>query len=133
MLARLTGLLPALALVAATAASAAPPPKVLDEGKLFSERAIKEANEIIADIERKFKKDVRVEAYSVPPAAKAAEFQQHKREPGFRTRFFTTWEADRMRATGNNGVFVLVYQDKAIYFVEIDVGPNHAPPAIRTR
>src|SRR5258708_11201297 len=111
-------LLPAVILVALSraAAPAAAPPKVEDHGKLFSEGAIKEANDIIADIERRFKKDVRVEAYSEPPAAKAAEFQQHKKERAFRDRFFKAWAEERMKATGTNGVLILFYRDKEGYF-----------------
>ncbi|HEX4591751.1 MAG TPA: hypothetical protein VH120_17575, partial [Gemmataceae bacterium] len=61
MSARLARLLFAAALLAFPAGSApAAPPKVEDHGKLFSDRAVKEADEVIADISKRFHKDVRI-------------------------------------------------------------------------
>ena len=104
-------------------APAANPPKVEDHGKLFSDRAIKEANEIIADIYQRFHKEVRVEAYNKVPPAKADEFNQHKSDKAFRAHFFRTWAAERFAATGTNGVFVLIYKESPRgYYVQVEPG-----------
>jgi hypothetical protein len=78
MSAWLARLLPAVFLIglAAVPASAAEAPKVKDEGKLFTEHAEKEANDIIADTKRRFNKEVHVEAYGKPPEGKAVRAEE---------------------------------------------------------
>src|SRR5438045_2474704 len=120
MTAWLVKLLPAVAVLglAAAPAPAVEPPAVKDDGQLFTDRAEKDANAIIADIERRFKKDVRVEGYNQPPADKADDFQKHKKDKGYAGRFFKNWAEERLRATGTNGVLILIYRDKDGYFAE---------------
>src|SRR5581483_4104489 len=121
----LVKLLPAIALIGlmSAPAPAADAPKVLDEGHLFSDQAKKEADQIIADIARQDKKEVRVEAYSKPPADKVAEFNEKKKDADFRKRFFRDWAEERFRATGTNGVLVLMYRENERgYFTEVVVG-----------
>src|SRR5207302_8241806 len=124
MSAWLARLLPAVMLFALSAAPApAAPPTVKDEGKLFSERAVKEANAIIADIDKQYHKEVHVEAHNKVPPAKADEFNRNKTDPAFRARFFRAWASERFTATGTNGVFVLIYKESPRgYYVKVDVG-----------
>ncbi|HEX4589337.1 MAG TPA: TPM domain-containing protein, partial [Gemmataceae bacterium] len=125
MFARLAHPLSALAFVAllAAPASAADPPKVEDHGKLFSDLAVKQADEVITDIHKRFHKDVRIEAYNTVPPAKADEFNRNKADKEFRTRFFRAWAAERFSATGTNGVFILIYKESARgYYVQVEPG-----------
>src|SRR5437763_5647514 len=117
MSAWLARLLPAVFVLGLAApVSAAEPPTVKDDGNLFSELAKKEANGIIADIEKRFKKDVRVEAYNKPPADRADEFEKNRRDLAFRRRFFKEWADRRMQETGTNGLLLLIFQDAGMYF-----------------
>src|SRR5581483_10766945 len=63
----LAKLLPAALLLALAAAPSPAAPTVKDDGNLFSEQTEKEANAIIADIQRRFNKEVHVETYNKPP------------------------------------------------------------------
>src|SRR5262249_5276742 len=101
------------------------PPKVKDDANLFSPKTIEEANALIAEIEHKFKKEVHVEAYNKPPADKMADFNEHKRDANYRQRFFTHWAEERYRATGTNGIFVLLNgKSKQGYYVKAKPGPE---------
>src|SRR4051812_14030711 len=114
-------LLPAVApggLLAGPAPAAAPPAQAKGGG--FNETTEKSANAIIADIFRRFKKEVYVEAYNKPPADRAADWAKNKHEKAFRERFFRQWAEERFRATGANGIFVLVYRESPRgYFIRV--------------
>jgi formylglycine-generating enzyme required for sulfatase activity len=86
-------------------------PTVQDEGNLFSADIKEEANRIIADIEKRTKKQVRVEAYNQPPADKAQEFNQKKTNREFRQRFFTEWAERQFEATVTIDILVLIYRE----------------------
>src|SRR5438874_9009954 len=102
MFAWLTRLLPAVLLLGLVAAPAPAASTVRDEGNLFSAQAKQEANPVLADIEQHLKKEVHVEAYSKPPADKAAEFEKVKRDPQRLGEFFREWARERFRSTGTN-------------------------------
>src|SRR4051812_28863153 len=112
MSAWLVKLLPAVALVGWLAGPApAAPPTVKDEGGLFTEKTERDANAIIADIDRQFKKEVHVEAYNKPPANRAADWTKNRQDKTFRERFFRQWAEERFRATGTNGILILMYRE----------------------
>src|SRR4029079_6344331 len=116
-LARLVPAVFALVLMAAPASA-----QVKDDGKLFGDRAEKEADAVIAGIKQKYHKEVRVEGYSQPPANRAAEFEQRKKDRAWRERFFKSWAEERMRSTRTKRVFVLIFRDKDGYYSETTVG-----------
>jgi hypothetical protein len=123
MFAWLTRLLPAVLLLGLVAAPAPAASTVKDEGKLFSAQAKQEANRILADVEQHLKKEVHVEAYNKPPADKAAEFERIKRDPKRHGEFFREWAGERFRATGTNGILILVFRESRDgYYVQVDVG-----------
>src|SRR5262245_35124542 len=116
----LTKLLPAALLLGLAAAPAPAAPTVKDEGNLVSEKTEQEANAIIADIQKQFKKEVHVEAYNKPPANKADEFQKRKGDKAYREQFFRTWVQERFQATKTNGLLILIYRESPRgYYVEI--------------
>lgn len=78
-------------------------PEVRDEAGMFSADATKRANEIIADISRKYKKDLLIETYKTVPANKAAE-----REKLGDTNFFPRWAEGRFGALRTNGIGILI-------------------------
>src|SRR5262245_5987624 len=120
----LTRLLMGALLIGLFAAPAGAAPTVKDEGKLFSEAAKEQANKVIADIEREFKKDVFIEAYIKVPPERAERWGKDRKDSGSRGRFFKEWAEDRFRSHGTNGILLLLYREAPrSYFVEVVVGP----------
>ncbi len=93
------------------AAASAAPPKVKDEAKLFNDETVREANALMATIDKEYKREVVVETFKAPPAARKAEWDKNKRDSTFVRRFFRDWADERFRANGVNGVYVLMYRE----------------------
>src|SRR5262245_48620372 len=85
-----------LALAGPALAQKKGPPRTVDDtqGDFFTERALKKANDIIADIKKSHGKDVFVETFKEVPKA-------YKDNPD-------KWAADRFRQLQVNGVYVLI-------------------------
>ena len=99
---------------------------------MFSPQAIQEANKIIADVYRRFKKEIHVEAYNKVPAAKADEFKHKRKDRAYRDRFFRAWADQRFATTGSNGVFVLMYRESTRgFYVQVVPGRNTAKRALK--
>src|SRR5262245_9449337 len=78
-------------------------PEVKDEAGLFSPDAVKRANELIANISRKYKKDVVIETYKTVPADKVPEWKKL----GDQT-FFPRWAESRFSALRASGIGILI-------------------------
>jgi hypothetical protein len=90
-------------------------PEVKDEAGLFSAEAVKRANETIADIDKRFKKDLAIETFKAVPEGKESELKGQGRE-----RFFARWAEDRMAAMRGDGVYVLICANPT--WLEVTVG-----------
>src|SRR5262249_52367418 len=83
--------------------AAAVTPEVKDDAGLFSAEAVKKANEIIADVSRRFKKDVVVETVKEVPEDKQSQLKSLGSD-----KFFARWAEERFAALRTDGVYVLI-------------------------
>jgi uncharacterized protein len=81
---------------------------VRDNARLFSPETVTEARAIIKDIEAKFKHSVTVETFDSIPDDKKAAFEKARKSKTDAARFFQQWAIDRARASGAQGVFILI-------------------------
>lgn len=93
------------------AAAPAAPPKIKDDGKLFNEVTLREADTKTAEIHKDFKREVVVETFKAPPADRKSTWDKNKRDETFVRRFFRDWADERFRANGVNGVYILMYRE----------------------
>src|ERR1700676_3392812 len=77
-------------------------PEVKDQAGFFKPDTIKQANQIIRDIEREHRVDLLIETFPKPPAGREAEASKDK------ARFFSQWAIERARESGINGIYVLI-------------------------
>jgi uncharacterized membrane protein YgcG len=84
-------------------------PQIKDDGKFFSEEAIKKANKQIKDIARNAEKDLLIETVLNVPGDQAERVKNMSRED--RQKFFKNWAQDRADAAVVNGVYILVCRD----------------------
>src|SRR6188508_25345 len=112
--------LPTVMLTGLIAGSAHAAPAIKDDGKLFSDSAKQQADAIIAEIHRDFKRTVHIEAYKEPPADRKDEWSKNKTNGEFRRRFFRLWAEERGRATKSD-VFILCYAESLRgWFVQVE-------------
>ena len=97
-------------LVLASQASAVAP-EIKDQGKFFSEEAVKKANKQIREIARKYEKDLLIETFATIPADQAARVKSMSNQE--REKFFHNWAEDRAETAVVNGIYVLVCKDPA--------------------
>jgi uncharacterized membrane protein YgcG len=90
-------------------------PEVKDEGRFFSEAAIKKANQQIHDIARDFGRDLLVETFASAPKEQMDKLKTREE----RSKFFHNWALERMQATAVNGVYVMACKEPAHLQVEI--------------
>jgi uncharacterized protein len=93
-------------LISAPPAHAAAP-RVNDEAKIFSPAAVDKANEDIAEMSRRFKKDLVIETFAKAPEKWAAELAKAKTAEE-RSRAYVRWQAELTRAKRLTGVHVLL-------------------------
>lgn len=89
-------------------------PEVKDDAGLFTAAAVKRANEIIADVSRRFKKDIVIETYKEVPADKLGQ-----RKSLGDDRFFPKWAEDRFAALRTDGVYVLICENPKKLLVSV--------------
>jgi hypothetical protein len=83
---------------------AEPPPGVKDEAGLFGEDARKKAIAEIADIKKRFQKDLVIETLKEAPGAKDADLST----PAAKNKFFFNLAAKRAQKAGAKGIYVLI-------------------------
>src|SRR5579871_2418373 len=89
--------------------SAAAAPEVKDNAHLFSDKAVREANDIIKEVAERTHRDVVVETYATIPPEKQGEYNRiPKDDKAAHNRFFVNWLEERARAVKANGVFILI-------------------------
>jgi hypothetical protein len=93
---------------------------VKDEAKLFSAAGLQKALDEIYDVNFHHDVDLLVETVAAVPADQRDKVKQMSRNE--RTTFFQTWAADRARAAGLNGLYVLVCKDPA--YIQVEVTPK---------
>jgi uncharacterized membrane protein YgcG len=112
-------LLLAVCLVLATAVPAlAVVPEVQDGAGFFKPEAIAKANDELAEIGRRFKKDLLIETYATVPADKVAAVKAMDKEG--RTKFFQEWANSRAKRRRVEGIYVLISKDPA--HIQVEVG-----------
>jgi hypothetical protein len=97
-------------------------PEIKDEGRFFSEAAVKKASQQIHDISRDFVRDLLIETYASAP--KEAVDRLKSMSPEERKKFFHNWAMERIQATVVNGVYVLVCKEPPHIQVEITAGAD---------
>jgi uncharacterized protein len=93
-------------------------PEVKDTAGFFSAAAVEKANREIAEIERKFKRDLLIETFPSVPADKAEQFKALDKRG--RDVFFQKWAVERFRNEGVNGVYVLITKNPG--HIQVEVG-----------
>jgi uncharacterized membrane protein YgcG len=81
---------------------------VRDEGGFFSADAMRKASEGIAELRRRYGKDLVVETFKEVPDDRKKDYKSADRN-----RFFEAWAKDRAKALGVDGIYVLVCRDPA--------------------
>jgi hypothetical protein len=79
------------------------PRTVNDEAKLFSEAAKEKANKEIAEIKRRYRKDLLIETLARPKGGAAAKLSKDER-----AKFFTRFADERARAARVDGIYALI-------------------------
>src|SRR5215471_17307010 len=74
-------------------------PQVKDDAGIFSADAIRKANDIMREIERRHHKDMLVETFKAVPAG-----SEGKAKGKDRSQFYEDWARRRFRENGVNGV-----------------------------
>lgn len=105
-----------LAVASASPARAA----VKDEAGFFSATAIQKANSEIAEIQRRFRKNLLIETVRTVPDDKVDRVKQMDRSA--RDSFFHKWANERARADGVNGVYVLICKSPG--HVQVEAGAD---------
>src|SRR5438046_2476702 len=104
--------------------AAAVSPEIKDGGKFFSAEAIKEANAIIKEIEKKHKKDVLIDTYAKLPANLMEQYEKEKRDA-----FFANWARKRANAVDVQGIVILITKEPAPTRIQVGVGDATAKKA----
>jgi uncharacterized membrane protein YgcG len=87
-------------------ARAMPDPRVRDDAGFFSEGAIRQANEMIANIKKDHGKDFYVETHASIPPELRRQFEQQGKD-----RFFSEWLSRRAREEQVDGIIVLITRE----------------------
>src|SRR5262249_20209206 len=87
------------------------PPAIVDNGQLFTQDALKKALAEIKDLKNRFKKDLVVETFKVPPP----DIQKQLDDPDGpgTSKVFSDWLRQRTMARGGDGVFILMCKEPA--------------------
>src|SRR6516165_2653848 len=115
-----SALIPALVagwLMAADSARALTP-QVKDDAELFKKEAVTKANEIIQDIQLRYKKDLLIETFKTVPAGK--EELVKGRDKAAKARFYSDWARQQAKAANVQGIYVLI--SKSPGHVEVAIG-----------
>lgn len=84
-------------------------PEMKDAGKFFSDAAIKDANQEIRDIARKYDRDLLIETFATIPGEQAKRVKEMT--PEERAKFFRNWATDRAESAVVRGVYILICRE----------------------
>src|SRR5262249_6214353 len=84
-------------------------PEVKDDAKLFTDEAIKKANDQIREIAQKYDRDLLVETFASVPADEVENVKKMDKEE--RGKFFEKWANERAKFRAVNGVYVLICKE----------------------
>jgi uncharacterized membrane protein YgcG len=94
-----------------------PAPRVMDSAGLFGEEAVQKANSAIADLKRRFKKDLLIQTFAEAPAAiKKVDLDDKQAKH----RFFKQWAVREAESHRVNGIYVLISTDP--HYVQVVTG-----------
>jgi hypothetical protein len=101
-------------------------PEIRDEGKFFSPEAIKKADERIADISRKYDRDLLIETFATVPAADVDKVKGMDAKQ--RADYALTWAKERAHRRAVNGVYVLICKEPRILRIGVEEREPHKFP-----
>jgi uncharacterized membrane protein YgcG len=93
-------------------------PEVQDGAGFFKPETIAKANDGLAEIGKKHKKDFLIETYATVPADKVAAVKTMDKEA--RSKFFQEWANSRARRRRVEGIYVLICKEPS--HIQVDVG-----------
>src|SRR5438552_650687 len=89
-------------------------PQVKDDAGFFSAEAVRKANEILRDIERRHHKDALVETFKTVPSG-----SEEKAKGRDKAQFFEDWARRRFRENGVTGIYILITKNPGHIQVEL--------------
>src|SRR2546421_1662027 len=93
-----------------------PAKTVVDDGGFFSDKAKEKADEEIAEIKKKYKRDLLIETFAKAPESIAKVDLKNRQE---KNHFFDNW-AKKRATNANVNIYVLICKDPAHVQVEMD-------------
>jgi hypothetical protein len=112
--------LPLLLSVAMAAQAWAVVPEVKDGAGFFTPDALTKANRQLAEIQKKYHKDLLIETLAGVPSDKTDAVQ--KMDKSARNRFFQTWANERAKQARVEGIYVLITKQPG--HIQVEVGKN---------
>jgi hypothetical protein len=119
--------LPLALSVAMTGPAWAVVPEVKDGAGFFTPGALTKANQELAQIQKKYRKDLLIETFATVPADKADAVKKMDKQA--RNRFFETWAVERARGERVEGIYVLITKQPG--HVQVEVGKNEQKRGFR--
>jgi hypothetical protein len=105
-------------------------PEIRDDGKFFSAEAVKKANERIAEISRKYDRDVLIETFATVPAGDIDKVKTMDDKE--RTTYFLGWAKRRAHERVVNGVYILICKEpRNLRVGVVEREPHKFPPDTR--
>lgn len=95
-------------------------PEVRDNAGIFSAPAVKQADEVIRNLQRDFRKELLVETFAAVPDSRTNDYARSREE------FFTSFVRERAQAARLDGIYVLVMKEPPPHRYRIQVGVGQA-------
>jgi uncharacterized membrane protein YgcG len=111
-------LLPVCLVLASSVPAWAVVPEVQDGAGFFKPEAIAKANDELADIGKRFRKDLLIETYATVPADKVEAVKAMDKEG--RAKYFAEWANSRAKRRRVEGIYVLISKDPG--HIQVEVG-----------
>jgi uncharacterized protein len=102
-------------------------PEVKDGAHFFSSDTIAKANRDIAEIQKKYHKDLVVDTVAMLPADKVEAFKAMRERD--KAKFWQQWAIDRAKAARVKGIYVLICKNPG--HVQVEVGDETAKNVFR--
>ncbi len=91
-------------------------PEVRDNAGIFSAAAVKQADEVIRNLQRDVRKELLVETFAAVPDSRTNDYARGREE------FFTSFVRERAQAARLDGIYVLVMKEPPPHRYRIQVG-----------
>src|SRR5262249_42883660 len=79
---------------------------ITDNGRFFSDDAMRKANVLLSEIRRQYHRDILIETFKVVPENRALDYDLEK--DADRRKCFGMWGEKRCRVAGKNGISILI-------------------------